>query len=103
MKSNQKSSHPKCFFAALALPCKSGKTTGCNIFAQSRMPTLMQKVAMPLPTLKANKFYPISPEAVWLTFLLKENFVLRKIKRAERPAGKPGQGVWPVGGRFFPA
>jgi len=55
------------------LPCKSGKTTGRNIFARSRMPALMQKVAMPLPRSGPPSFYLISPEAVRLTFVLNEN------------------------------
>jgi hypothetical protein len=39
----------------MPLPCKSDKTTGCNLFAllRSLFPSLQQKFAMPRPMLKA--------------------------------------------------
>jgi hypothetical protein len=51
------------------LPCKAGRTTGCNYFAllRSRNPELQQKLAMPLQPHRPPSFYPLSPEAYLLT------------------------------------
>jgi hypothetical protein len=42
------------------LPCKPGRTTGCNYFALLRThpPELLQKLAMPFPALKATIVLP---------------------------------------------
>jgi hypothetical protein len=49
-KVTKKSSQQGGFFAAQALPCKAGRTMGCNYFALLRalFPALLQKLAMPL-------------------------------------------------------
>jgi hypothetical protein len=51
----KKSSQQIGFFAHKPLSCKTNKTTGCNYFAplRSHIPTLLQKLAMPFPALKA--------------------------------------------------
>jgi hypothetical protein len=47
------------------LPCKSGKTTGCNTFAHlSHKPTLQQKFANALPAAQAICFTRFHPKLI---------------------------------------
>ncbi|MFS2190463.1 hypothetical protein ACCC92_27575, partial [Mucilaginibacter sp. Mucisp84] len=46
------------FFARKALPCKPGRTTGCNYFALTSPAPLLQKLAMPFPALLATIVLP---------------------------------------------
>jgi hypothetical protein len=85
MKSNQKSSQQRGFFAAQGLcPApkeslwdKAGKTTGCIIsrsFAPTN-PSLQRKDAMPFPSHYPRLFYLLSPEAFLLTVTsIRKNF-----------------------------
>jgi len=65
------------------------------------MPTLMQKVAMPFPMLNPPLFSLISPEAVWLTLLLKENFITKKNQKSAKARRKTGPGCFACGLKVF--
>ena len=56
----KKSSQQIGFFARMPLPCKSGRTTAAIILpcCARTFPTLLQKLAMPLPALKASIVLP---------------------------------------------
>jgi hypothetical protein len=69
MKSNQKSSHQKCFFAAQGLcPAKQAEPRTAIIlrYFVPSFPTLQQKLAMSLQPHKPPLFCPLSLEAVLL-------------------------------------
>jgi hypothetical protein len=70
MKSNQKSSHQKCFFAHLAFALQIGQNHGLQLFCATsfaHFPVLQQKLAMPLLPHRPPLFCPLSPEAYLLT------------------------------------
>jgi hypothetical protein len=65
MKSNQKSSQQRGFFAAQALPGKSNRITGCNLLPVLALLLKSKdaKVANASPTAQPNLFCLISSEA----------------------------------------
>ena len=93
-KVTKKSSRQIGFFAALAspkpslaLPCKAGRTTGCNYFAllRSLLAPLLQKLAMPLQPHVPALFCPFSPEADLLRKTFGFNYVMGRYEGSSSP------------------
>ncbi len=126
-KKNQKSSQQGGFFAALAnphafawpLPCRSGRTTGCNYFALPALsPCFCKNLLCPCSRTRPPLFYPLSPEAYLLTkrgeearfrevrtkkhtmvkiqetkFTITQNGIYRNINTITNPKAKAGKGL----------
>src|SRR5476651_172814 len=67
MKSNQKSSQQKCFFARKASALQIGQNLGRNYFAHTRISPTHAKTSYALQPHSPPSFCPLSPEAVLLT------------------------------------
>jgi hypothetical protein len=70
MKSNQKSSQQKCFFALVAFALQIGQNHGLQILTSTSFahyPPLQVRFAMPLHPHNPALFCPLSPEAYLLT------------------------------------
>jgi hypothetical protein len=67
MKSNQKSSQQKCFFAHEAFALQIEQNLGRNYFAHARISLTHAKTSYALQPHSPPSFCPLSPEAVLLT------------------------------------
>jgi hypothetical protein len=74
MKSNQKSSQQKCFFALRASALQNAQNLGWNYFAPATLAHYRQKLPMPRSRTIPALFCPFSPEAVLLTGRETESF-----------------------------
>jgi hypothetical protein len=75
IKSNQKSSQQKCFFALMASALQNRQNLGWNYFALTLL-TPAAKTSYALPPHCPALFWPFSPEAVLLTGETKAKIML---------------------------
>jgi hypothetical protein len=96
---NQKSSHPKCFFAALwPCPAKQVKPRATFFWSKGRSGFPFCKTLMPLQPHKTSMFYLLSPEAAWLTLSEHNQYLVirHNQKEAQWPVRARGREFCPV-------